>query len=678
MHGLASRVVSLLAITGLAHALVACDNPPPATARGDFASEAFWDTPMPGEHRRTADGHIDMAGLPVSTRAAITVVLRDAVAEQTGFGTTTPVFFPLTVPIDPENLPGPTDPGSFDAPVALVDVDPDSPERGLFAPVVGHFLEVSGPYGPPNLLTFMPVQGRPLRPDTLYAAVLTDALRRADGQALTTAPFVAAIEDGVRPAGMSEEVFAIFSDAHATLLELGLPASRLIAMTAFRTGTPTRIFDRALTGARANGEAITLDGPFDAPVIYDTYCAYHAVARVPVFQAGVPPYASEGGRWVLDGSGAPVRQREETANLWVTVPRAAMPTDGFPAAVLSRTGSGADRPLMDRGHRSSPGGPVDAPGAGLGLDFARAGYIGVSIEGPLGGSRNPTVTGDEQLLVFNILNAPALRDNLRQSALELALLVDTIETFSIDVSSCPGVTTPRGDGLANVDMRTLALVGHSMGASIAPLTAAFEPRYRALILSGAGGSWMENILHKLSPLPTRGIAESLLAYPARGITLTEADPMLGFLQWAGEEADAQVYAPLLVGEPAIGGARHILMFQGIVDTYIPPPVANTLTLGLSIDVAGTFRDSDISAIEGYRSIETLLPLTGGVLAPLPLTGNMDGTTAAVVQLDEDGIEDGHEVMWQRTDARLLVSCFLSTMAETGTPTIVDPASPICD
>jgi hypothetical protein len=216
-----------------------------------------------------------------------------------------------------------------------------------------------------------------------------------------------------------------------------------------------------------------------------------------------------------------------------------------------------------------------------------------------------------------------------------------------------------------------------MGASIAPLVAASEPRYGALILSGAGGSWIENILYKQRPLATRDVAESLLGYAGRGLRLTDVDPMLALLQWGGEEADAQVYAPLLVSAPHLGLPRHVLMFQGILDTYIPPPVANALTLGLAIDVARPIRDSGTPALDAYTSIEALLPLTGRGTVALPARGNVDGTTALVVQLDEDGIEDGHEVMWQRADARALVTCFLRTLAR-GTPTVVDPAAPSCD
>lgn len=653
--------------------LSACEpGVPPATALGDFGSEEFWASPFPGEHRRLPDGRIDMADFPVRLRSNITVILRDAAAEQTGFGTTTPVFFPMTAAIDPSDLPGPIDPASLEAPVFLVDVDPDSPDRGTLAPIIGRFLLDAGPYGAPNLLAILPVQGRPLRPNTLYAAVVTSTLHQADGSPLETATYVTSIARGETPTGLSGDALTAFRDAHASLLELGLAEEDLIAFTAFRTGDPTHVFDVALTGARAHGEHIAL-GAFDAPEIYDDYCAYHAVATVPVFQEGEPPYATEGGRWILDDEGAPILQREETANVWVTVPRRAMPTDGFPAAVLVRSGSGADRPLMDRGPRDAAG--VSPRGTGLGLQFAQAGFIGVSIEGPHGGSRNVS-GGDEQFIVFNIQNVFALRDNLRQSAIELALLVDTLPEIELDPTACPDLSTVD-TAPVRIDGRSLALVGHSIGASIAPLTAAFEPRYRAMIVSGAGASWSENILYKLSPIPTRGLANTLVGYASETAVINDADPMLALLQWAGEEADAQVYAPLMIAHPTLGLPRHVLMFQGIEDTYIPPPVANALTLALEIDVGGTIRDREWTAREGWQPIQALLPLTGRDVISLPATANLgDGTTAVLVQLEEDGIQDGHEVMWQRSDAREMVRCFLIGLAS-GTPTVVDPASP-CD
>src|SRR5262249_13896303 len=159
---------------------------------------------------------------------------------------------------------------------------------------------------------------------------------------------------------------------------------------------------------------------------------------------------------------------------------------------------------------------------------------------------------------FNFLDPPALRDNVEQSALELILAAHLLDDITIDVSSCPGVQLSKQPLF---DEAHTAIMGHSMGATIAPLAVAFEPRYRAMVLSGAGGSWIENVVYKEKPIVVRPLAEQLLDYASRGRTLDEFDPVLTIVQWAIEPADPQVYAARVASSPE----RHILMLQGIVD-----------------------------------------------------------------------------------------------------------------
>jgi len=288
------------------------------------------------------------------------------------------------------------------------------------------------------------------------------------------------------------------------------------------------------------------------------------------------------------------------------------------------------------------------------------------VDGPLGGLRN-TDGWDEQFAIFNINNPEGLRDNIRQSALELILLSRVLAALSFDASSCPDVSTPAGDGVVALDSGHLALMGHSMGATIAPLVAALEPSYRALLLSGAGGSWIMNVVHKESPIHVRPAAEALLHYAAQGRTVTEHDPALALLQWAGEPADPQVYARGVVDAPRAGAPRHVLMFQGILDTYIPPPVANPLSLALGLDLAGGTPLSD------------RLDLTGGEQLSLPASGNRhDGdVTAVVVQHPEDGIEDGHEVVFQTAAPRLQYRCFLESLGA-GVPRVTARGAATCE
>ena len=112
------------------------------------------------------------------------------------------------------------------------------------------------------------------------------------------------------------------------------------------------------------------------------------------------------------------------------------------------------------------------------------------------------------------------------------------------------------------------------------------------------------------------------------------------------------------------------MFQGILDTYIPPPVANALSLSLGVDLAGEPLDE---LLPEYRPLGPLLPLAGSGAIALPTAGNRrsGAITAVVVQHPEDGIEDGHEVVYQSASPQLQYRCFLESLRD-GVPRV--PAS----
>jgi len=272
------------------------------------------------------------------------------------------------------------------------------------------------------------------------------------------------------------------------------------------------------------------------------------------------------------------------------------------------------------------------------------------VDGPHGGLRNVT-GGDEQFLIFNITNPAAMRDNLRQSAAELTLLPDLLADLALDASDCDD------GGTATFDTDHLALMGHSMGATIAPLVLATDSRYSAAVLSGAGGSWIHNIVFKLSPLEVRPMAEAVLGYDAG--TLDTPDPVLALLQWAGESADPPPYGASV--EP---GTLDLLMIQGIVDTYILPPMANATSLSHGLDLAGEALDVEHPDLAAFRPLRDLLDLVDGDVLDLPATANAaGGRTAVVVQHPEDGIEDGHEVWFQTEAPKHQTRCFLEGWLE---------------
>jgi hypothetical protein len=631
---------------------------PTVLMRFDRAA-GFFTAPFPSDDLRRADGTIAIAGFPNPDEATIVAQATSLVAQDArGFAVSGGVFFALTGPIDPARLPGLAGSTAAAATVFLVSVDPAAPDSGRRYPVYVSFAADGGPYGAPNLLALLPLQGVPLRPLTTYAAVVRRSLGVGAGPEMT------ALAAGEAPAALPAAARTAYQSALAALAAGGVAASEIAGLAVFTTGDPTAEMAEFRAHILAQPRP-TPSAPFQQTEVFDDYCVYETSLGLPDYQGGTPPFSNEGGGWTRDAAGQPEVQRIEEARLIVTVPRAAMPTDGYPTTVFVRTGGGGDRPIIERGVHPSDGSATQA-GSGPAMRFARAGFAGVQVDGPLGGLRNLTHS-DEQFLMFNIFNGLALRDNTRESALELILLAHLLDDLAFDASDCPGA------GAVRFDSTRLALMGHSMGATIAPLVLAHEPRYGAAVLSGAGGSWIENILYKQKPLEVRPPIELLIGYPSRGLSLTRGDPVLTLIQWAEEPADPQVYARRVVAEPAAGEApRHVLMLQGIVDHYIMPPIADGISLALGLDLAGTALDSQTPEVADLAPLGPLLPLVGRGPIALPASGNVvvaAGTaTAVVVQHPEDGFEDGHEVVFQTAAPQHQYRCFLASFAA-GTPVV---------
>jgi hypothetical protein len=625
-----------------------------------FARASFYDAPFPSDDLLGA-GSVSVAGFPNPGSVSIVEQARTLVAgEARAFSEDGGIYFSLTGPIDPSALPDLATSVTAQASVFLLGVTQAAPDYGKRYPVTVRFDADGGPFGAPSMITVLPLQGVPLRPRTTYAAVVTRAagvVPSADMMALAAG----------QPAGLSPAVAAEYGSALAAVAAAGVGATDVAGIAVFTTDDPTA----GLAPVLADMLSLPLpqlDAPLKQTDMFPGYCVYEGTLPMPDYQSGSPPYdfGTGGGTWQTDPSGKPVLQRTEDAGVVITIPRTPMPSSGWPIVHFLRTGGGGNRPLVDRGAAATNGGPAIMPGSGPAMYFAMAGLAGASVDGPHEGTRNLT-NGNEDFLIFNVFNPAALRDNIRESAVEYALFAHVLAGLSIDVSDCPGTTSP-----ATFDGARVGLMGHSMGATIAPLTLFAEPMYRAAVLSGAGASWIENVIWKQQPLDVEGAFNVLLGYTTLGRSLAEDDPVLSFFQWAEEPADPLVYARALVAEPPVGqSARHVLMEQGIVDHYILPDIANALSLPLTLDLAEPPLDATSSELQslGTTPLEAVLPYSGRSLLPLPISANHGSVTAAVVQHPSDGIEDGHEVVFQTDPPKREYRCFLQTWAAGQAPVV---------
>ncbi|HEY8040119.1 MAG TPA: hypothetical protein VIF15_10015 [Polyangiaceae bacterium] len=635
-----------------------------------FERASFYDAPFPSDDLVQSDGTIAIAGFPDLPPPDTIALVEDAkslvASSARGFAEEGGIFFTLSDTLDPSPLPDAPTSVTPGATAYLVGVTPTAPDFLKRYPVTVRFEADGGPFGAPNMLTLVPLQGTPLRPKTTYAAVVTREAGVAPSAEMT------AIAGGHRPDAMPQAAFAEYQGALGSLAQAGVDPGDVAGLAVFTTDDPTAQLGLVLADMLSRPLPVA-DTGFVQTDLFPTFCVYTATIPMPDYQAGDKPYdfASHGGGWVFDASGKPVMQRTEEAGFVVSIPRAPMPPGGWPIVHFIRTGGGGNRPLVDRGPQGTTGGPALVPGTGPALWFAKAGVAGASVDGPHEDLRN--LTGDnEDFLMFNINNALALRDNIRESAVEYALFAHVLANLQLDVSNCPGTTSP-----ARFDASKVGLMGHSMGGTLSPIAASAEPLYRALVLSGTGGSFIENVLWKQQPLPIKPALELLLNYihqdPPR--SLVEDDPVLTLIQWAEEPADTLVYTRSIVSEPPAGQSpRPVLMEQGIVDHYIMPPIANAASLSLGLDLAGTPLDATNPEliIDRTPSLESVLPFSGRSQVPLPVTGNRGGVTAVVVQHPADGIEDGHEIVFQTDPPKREYRCFLQTWAAGQTPLVPQP------
>ena len=680
----------------------------------DFDTDDFLASPFPGsayQHRKS------LAGYPIGAPRCQVNALK-ALAASTmdqGFSLTSAVYFQLVS--DETTSLGPLVCGNSALtslqrrfPVLLADVDGGT--RGLHRhPVTLEYHEED------RLLSVRPAPGFPLEPNKEYVVAV---MRSATSPRLDPAGAMSELEKGNSPPGMSPDVHHEYLAALDTLRHGGVRVEDVAAMTTFRTADPVAWMRAAVRDARddaaraapapmchpeqkptAGWPATRIPALTYAPELSDTgtpgTCGFQGNILMPVYQAGTIPYGSEGGYWDYEKGHLKLQCYDE-ARIVVTIPRAPMPAGGFPTVVFVRAGAGGScTPMVDRqtgwsgieGHCFDAGYKTQGPA----LFFAAAGFAGLSIDGPHTGMRtradgrffHDQIMSGEDGDMFNILNMYAMRDNIRQSALEVALEPDLLGQIQLTPDDrCPGMSSATPVRLTTDH---LAIFSHSMGSTISPLAMAVEPRYRAVIFSGEGGSYVEQLLYKERPYPLRSVFTPFARLPNQ---LTPHDPVLNLFQWAMEAADPPVFARDAAAN-STAQPRSVLMVQGIVDNYVGVPMANCSSVSMNLDLADPEIDDDaagdlsVPMLRDYLDVEReylrLDPKTRKAML-LPIQGNVTGhggtATAVVVQRHRYGTDgkpdtslEGHEVIYEEKVPKYMYRCFLDSF-RTGVPRVPDP------
>jgi hypothetical protein len=622
----------------LAAALGACsDGGVTITMKAGAEAPAYGQVPFPTDAVREGDRLGVIAGLEVLGGNHVELIAAH-VAALDGFGVRPLVEFFVDGELDPASVPART--ARFSDAAGLVDVDPASTAHGSVIPMEWRYLPARG------VLAGSPVSGEVLREGTRYAAFATTQLRAANGDAVrragelsrdlarherwrTTAEALAELEDGDRIAGI-----AVFTTQRAT-------APLVAAREAFAGApAPTLAFDpgvvfrtqpeldavlgtaeRATAGPRAGLERWGNDNP--------TGMAHEHVGVVATGTTTVLRFRRDDtGTDLPDdetfdlSAGAPRMIAVEPIPVTFILPAAAPPAAGYPVVIFGH-GLGASRdqllPLAE---------PLTSQGYALvGIDMAGHGSRHTNLDvGSNVGAGKPAFTGDRmrrdgfgdvtgaatQLDFFEgFLNVAAIRDSIRQSALDLSRLVSLVKQPGLDLSAL--------GGSAKLDARRVAYLGDSFGTVVGTVFAAIEPDVDLYVLNVPGGGIIDLILPTSAEIGALAVPLISMIYRTSA-PLDRWNQAVGLLQAVIDGGDPLTYAPhVLRDRLSIGGRtlgpRSVVALEVVGDQVLPNTGTDALAQALQLDVLAPHLEPPA----GLRSI------------PSPAAGNLDGQTAVLVQ-----------------------------------------------
>ncbi|MEZ4405739.1 MAG: hypothetical protein R3A52_04465 [Polyangiales bacterium] len=607
-----------------------------ALPRGDGLPEPF-SLPFPNDLARDAAGKVSFALFPhAGIHPLVAEYLHDFEGRLGGFSLSAAAYLRFGMPLDPSSLPADAAATTREgASLALIDVDPESPERGRRIPLQWLFREEATRYWPPMTLAVAPVFGFPMRPLTRYALVATRGLRGRDGVALTrSADLDAVLSDAPTDDAAVTAARALYAPALTTLAELGVRRDELLSLAVFTTDDPTAEFFRAAEWMQREGLRPNLVD-LGEPIAGDGFVELRGHwGRHPNFQSGQNPYSAEGsGDFVLGPDGVPEVQRVEQIRFAITLPTTPMPEGGWPVAVYAHGTGGSYRSFINSGSAAS---------------LAREGVAVLGFDQVFHGERAAPGASPEAAF-FNFTNPAAGRTNNRQAGLDLVQAGRFIRALTFELPGEGGATST-----VRFNRERVFFFGHSQGGLNGPLWLAAEDGASAAVLSGAGGSFALAIILKTEPLNIPQLVSTALAL--RPGELTSLHPVVSLLQHLVDPSDPVNYGRYIVREPrGENHPKHVYQTQGFVDRYAPPPgiAALAMSQGLPLALPEIHPQSDY-ALLGIPTLMT--PARANITTP------RGAVTGAWEQFDAPPGNDGHFVVFDVPDARGRAAAFLGSAA----------------
>lgn len=503
----------------------------------------------------------------------------------------------------------------------------------------------------PHHLSFRPQTGVPLKQGHTYAVLMTNAAKAKGGGAITVSEDLKAVMGPTAPADPTlAAAHAAYAPLRTWAAAKSVDLNGVINASVFTVGKHDDIATKlpaaidSLPAIASTGWVKCGSGPSPCPgATGDRACPaapdaafseYHGLITLPLFQKGTLPFLepADGGDIEVVGGAPTTSGRTVQVCAALTIPTAAtFQLSAAPVVIYAHGTGGSFRSHITEGVAARLA-AESKPMAVLGID--QVGH----------GTRRGASTADPSTIFFNFANPAAARGNVLQGAADQMALARFLSSFTF------------GQGFAGSGaVSRVAFWGHSQGATEGAIAMPYvsATRVAGVLFSGVGGSLIDSLLTKKSPVNLAAVAPAVLSEAPANVN--GAHPVLSMFQNAIDPADPLDHA----GAILTGNQKHVFVVYGQADTYSPPATEQAYITAANLPIAQ--HPASVTAPDNL----------GRAPVAVPLSNNVNGVTAGVRQYSPSGY-DGHFVVFRNDTAKADANRFLNGVATVVPPPAIGP------
>ncbi len=179
----------------------------------------------------------------------------------------------------------------------------------------------------------------------------------------------------------------------------------------------------------------------------------------------------------------------------------------------------------------------------------------------------------------------AIRDQMRQSVLDIEAAYDVIRNPSLDLG--PLLLAVPG---AKLDGSRVAFVGNSLGAIMGAIVAATDPKLSTFVLNVAGGGLMTEV-GAYSPMVATDLnLAGIGLYKFNGARFSPSHPLVQLFQHIADTGDPLAYASQIVSQPAtVNGTmnppKNVIQIEVLWDEWVANEANEALARAAGFPIA---------------------------------------------------------------------------------------------